>query len=373
MPTQTLIRWLLNEGRKAHSVPELLAAFGPEVAKVSPLERIWAGTKVLHPQAAAYLWVWREGQPVIERSLGYDVIDAPKLADSPILRLRQGTPEVHFKAPDSDGMADLQSVWDAGYTELYGDSIYFRDRWMGGVTWSTSAAFSSANIQMFRDLNPALSAVIEPLAADLVTSTLLRTYLGADAGNRVFHGQINRGDGSSLRAVVWVSDVRDFTRLSEKLTRDELLGLLNDGFELVVNTVEEHGGQVLKFMGDGALAVFPCDEGDGHACESARRAALALIEKLGALSREVPIRMGVGLHLGEVAYGNIGSPSRLDFTVIGSAVNLAARVESQCRALGQTVLATKQVAEHNPAGWSVAGEAELKGVAGTTRLYCPSS
>ncbi len=367
-----LIAWLLDEGRRCASVPELLGALGPRVAACTSLERIWLGTKVLHPQAAAYVWIWERGRDEVrEMSLSYAVFQELEQHDSPILRLRLGEPEVHYLAPDSDGMPDLQSVWDQGYAELLGTNIRFRDQWVGALTWATRGRFEPQELQLFRDLTPVLSAVVEPRAGDLVTSILLRTYLGRDAGDRVFHGQVKRGDGGGLRAVVWFSDVRGFTRMSEVLDPEHLLGVLNDGFELVVTCVEKHGGQVLKFMGDGALAVFPCEGDDSRACEAARQAALELEEGLAALARSPAIEMGVGLHLGEVSYGNIGSPSRLDFTVIGPAVNLAARVEAQCSGLGQSVLATAEVAARQPELWTRVGQARMKGVADEVSLFRP--
>ena len=368
-----LIAWLLEEGRRCASVPELLAAFAPRVAACTPLERIWLGTKVLHPQAAAYMWIWERDAPQVrEMEISYQRFRDLEQHDSPILRLRLGEPEVHYLAPDDHGMPQLRSLWDGGYRELLGTKLRFRDAFVGALTWASRTRFSPGDLNLFRELTPVFSAVLEPRAGDLVTLTLLRTYLGSDAGDRVFHGHVHRGDVVSLRAVVWISDVRGFTRLSESLDSEALLGVLNDGFELVVNCVERHGGQVLKFMGDGVLAVFPSEGGDGQACEAALRAALELEEGLGALPRTPALRMGVGLHLGEVSYGNIGSPGRLDFTVIGPAVNLAARVEAQCSGLDQPVLATAQVAACQPQRWTPVGAARMKGMEHEVALFRPA-
>ena len=151
--------------------------------------------------------------------------------------------------------------------------------------------------------------------------------------------------------------------MSERLPLNELLEVINDAFEHVVIAVENNGGQVLKFMGDGLLAVFPCIDGDEKACNNARNAALQLMSKMDT------VEMGVGLHLGEVSYGNIGAPQRLDFTVIGPDVNLAARVESQTGKLGKLILATEDVA--NIGEWEEIAKVHVKGVADEVRLFSP--
>ncbi len=221
--------------------------------------------------------------------------------------------------------------------------------------------------------------MLTPLTQDLVTATLLRTYLGRDAGDRVFRGQVKRGDGQELRAVIWFSDLRGFTRLSATLDRAVLLDLLNACFELAVTTIEAHGGQVLKFMGDGLLGVFPVGDDPTPACHAARAAADAFQEGLGALriqreAKGLPApEVGVGLHLGEVTYGNIGAPGRLDFTVIGADVNLAARIEGLCGQLGEPVLSSDAVARHDVTAWEPVGTHRVKGVEAAVRVSRPSS
>jgi adenylate cyclase len=367
MPHRAVIDWLLTHGRVCASAPALLQGLGEQLAACTSVERVWMGTKVLHPQAAAFLWIWERDRPIIERSLSYALFARMDQGDSPVKRLRVGPDFLRLRAPEGAEMPDLMPLWDQGYVELIGLSVHFKGVWAGGLTYASRVGFSDAEVELLQRIQPVLSAVLEPRASDLVTRTLLRTYLGNNAGEQVFQGQVKRGDGSTVRAVVWFSDIRGFTRLSESLDRDALLSLLNLGFEHVVDAVEAHGGEVLKFMGDGALAVFPCDQGDAAACASARAAALDLGRRL---ADHDTLAMGVGLHLGEVSYGNIGAPGRLDFTVIGPAVNLAARVEGQCSVHDAEVLCTEQVAAHG--GWRCIGSAQLKGVAEPVGLFAPT-
>jgi adenylate cyclase len=343
---------------------------------------MWAGAKVLHPQAAAYLWIHEEGRPLIARELSYALFASMRQGDPPARRLELGAPRVLFRPGDADLPPDTADLWPRGYTELYGLSLVLRRGWAGAITWATRApgGFTREHRALFDAIMPALAAVIEPLAQELVMATLLRTYLGQDAGNRVHRGAVKRGDGTTLRAVVWFSDVRGFTRLSAELGRDALLELLNDHVEAVVKAVEAHGGQVLKFMGDGLLAVFPetgTDPTGADVCRAARTATadlFTLLQGLHARRRAAGKQaadIGVGLHFGEFSYGNIGAPARLDFTVIGPAVNLAARVEAMCGRLGADVLATADFVLREGGAWQSHGHHAMKGVPDPVEVFAP--
>jgi adenylate cyclase len=171
---------------------------------------------------------------------------------------------------------------------------------------------------------------------------LLDTYVGHRAGERILAGQITRGSGQTVEAAIWFCDLRGFTALSESKGRDELLDCLNRFFDCMAGPVEKHGGDILKFMGDGMLAIFPLDS--ERACRRAVEAAIDARKAMAALNEEQraradkPLGFGIALHVGEVMYGNIGTADRLDFTVVGPAVNLTSRLEALCRRLGCNVL-----------------------------------
>lgn len=375
---ESLQRWLLTEARRCESMDRLLSTLSARLQRSMPLDRLFCGTRVLHPQVAAWAWIWRPQRPV--RTLAFSFTDFQRLGrqDSPVRRLEQGAAQVRCRASQgTSGMGDVDELLEAGFTDFLAVPIHFWGKWVGAFTFATkhTAGFATEQVQLLRAVEHALAAIVQPLAQDLVTSTLLRTYLGRDAGERVFQGNVQRGDGELLRAAVWMSDVRRFTWLSSQLEPAALLQLLNQSFEATVEVVEAHGGQVLKFMGDGLLAVFL---GEGEtACTSALRAAVALRVRLEQLRAErqaqglVFTDLGVGLHYGDVNYGNIGAPGRLDFTVIGSAVNLAARIEGLCSTLGQSVLASEAFSSRAPAQWSPVGEHRLKGVDAPVQIYAP--
>ena len=169
----------------------------------------------------------------------------------------------------------------------------------------------------------------------------METYLGRDAARRVLTGQIKRGRGKRICAAILLSDLRDFTAMSDRLPAGEVIALLNDYFDIMATQVHEHGGEVLKFIGDGMLAVFNVGGSlpDAACCQS-MHAAIEAVRALTALNldRTEKLEVGIALHLGDVVYGNIGAADRLDFTVIGPAVNEAARIEGLCRDLDRRIL-----------------------------------
>jgi adenylate cyclase len=207
--------------------------------------------------------------------------------------------------------------------------------------------------------------------------TLLDTYVGAQSGGRVLAGQIQRGSGETIRAVIWLCDLRGFTNLSETLPRDALIDLLNCYFGPMCDAVAGEGGEVLKFIGDAMLAIFPIGAEAAQTCGAALVAAenaqAALIEE--NLRREglgLPrIEYGLALHVGDVLYGNIGSDTRLDFTVIGPAVNLTARIESLCRQLGRPFLLSSDFVGAAQISAQSLGAFELKGVGVEQEIFVP--
>jgi adenylate cyclase len=205
-------------------------------------------------------------------------------------------------------------------------------------------------------MNPALAAIAETRAERRISASLLDTYLGPQAGRRILAGQILRAQGERIRAVIMMTDVRNFTGLSDRLSGDAVIELLDDYFDAIVVPIQENKGEILKFMGDGVLAIFPADDDEDFAPSSLRalEAATRGLDRLAAINRERrdsergEVRTGIGLHLGEVIYGNVGSTDRLDFTVIGPAVNLASRIEGLTKRLSRPLLTSSAFAEICP-------------------------
>ncbi len=202
---------------------------------------------------------------------------------------------------------------------------------------------------------------------------LLATYLGRDAARRVLSGETSRGQGRLVRAGIFYADLKGFTALTDRLPAERVIGHLNDYFDVVATSVLKHKGEVLKFIGDGVLAAFNIDgNSPASACCQALHAALAALDGLTTANeeREVPLEAGVALHYGDVVYGNIGSEARLDFTVIGAAVNEATRIEALCRTLGRPLLISADFAKVCTCHPLVSlGRHRLRGVAAAQEIF----
>ena len=230
--------------------------------------------------------------------------------------------------------------------------------------------FSAGDISKFEFLAMFLSPVINVIAIRRMAKTLLDTYIGHRAGGKVLDGLIKRGDGETIDAVIWYCDLRDFTLLTETLEPDELLSMLNTYFEYISAAVSEHGGEVLRFIGDAMLIVFPVDSNVNisHTCKLALDAAIDILRDLKSFNQQrlqqgyPEIRFGIGLHIGQVIYGNVGAPDRLDFTVMGAAVNRTARLEELTKKVGVPLLLSAEFAQNTEVSVRYMGEFEMRGV-----------
>jgi adenylate cyclase len=222
----------------------------------------------------------------------------------------------------------------------------------------------------------AMASALQVIIEREISRSLLQAYLGRRVAERVLSGTIRRGTGEVIDAVVWISDLRDFTRLSEMLSSDQVITALNDCCARLVGAIQPFGGEVLKFIGDGLLAIFPvAPKGADAACAAALSAVRAARDGMARLDLErvnmnlPPLPFGVGLHLGQVVYGNIGAADRLDFTAIGPAVNVASRIEGLCRGLGCPVLISQTVAVRCTSPLVSVGSYSLRGNASPVALY----
>jgi adenylate cyclase len=255
-------------------------------------------------------------------------------------------------------------------------------RLISAVSWSTRTpgGFTDAQLQALLATLVYFAPLLDTHAAQRIGGGLLKVYLGANAGSRVIEGAVRRGDGGEIRAAICFTDLRGFTSLSDRLPRAELLELLNSYFDCVVAAVHAHGGEVLKFIGDAVLAIFRVadntDAAANVACQAALQAAHDAFTRGAAanLARpgRQPIEFGTAIHIGDVEYGNIGAADRLDFTVIGPAVNLASRLQGLCRTLGQPLLVSEAFAQACSESCNDLGDHQLKGVAAVVKVFAPT-
>jgi adenylate cyclase len=219
------------------------------------------------------------------------------------------------------------------------------------VTFATDlpGGFDDAQIESLLKLLPILALVSEIRVKNRLARTLLETYVGSHAGELILAGATRRGTGTTVRAAIMICDLRGFTHISDTWPRDDVIDLLNGYFDAMSEPIARHGGEILKFIGDGLLAIFPLDQPNAcanllHAVTEARQAMIAFNKKTGETGH-APLNYGIGVHVGDVMYGNIGSTTRLDFTVIGPAVNMASRLEALTKQLGKPVLLSQAFAD----------------------------
>jgi adenylate cyclase len=245
------------------------------------------------------------------------------------------------------------------------------------VTFATDrpGGFDDAHIAGLKRLLPVLALISEIRMKNRLARTLLETYVGTHAGELILAGATRRGSGTTVSAAIMICDLRDFTRISDNWPRDDVIDLLNDYFDAISEPVARHGGEILKFMGDGLLAIFPLSEPSAcanllHAVTEARLAMAALNEKNNGSGR-APLNFGIGLHVGDVMYGNIGSRTRLDFTVIGPAVNMASRLETLTKQLGKPVLLSRAFADFVERDFDLehVGEHSVRGFSDPIELF----
>jgi adenylate cyclase len=280
--------------------------------------------------------------------------------------------------PGKDHISFLEFA-EAGGTDYYATLLDYGDGSQHGCTFATRApdGFTDQHLAMIEAAKPGLSSAMEPITMRKSTRSLLRTYLGDGPSEAVWNGSIRRGERTSIEAVVMFSDLRGFTAFSETGSEQDIFDALGDYFEVVVQSVEANGGDVLKFMGDGVLSVFPVPAPEDRACRcrAATMAAHDVLKGLGVVNEsrleagKPPLDAGIGINAGKVSYGNIGSQGRLDFTVLGGAVNVASRVEGLTKSAGYRVLATACVAEHAPDLFAACGRQQVRGLADPVELF----
>ncbi len=283
------------------------------------------------------------------------------------------------RTPQPDEFPILADLRAEKYTDYVAMPLQFTDGSYKAMSFATRrrGGFLPAHLALLQALISLLAMVLETETLRRTARTLMETYVGPHTGARVLEGSITRGMQESIAALIWLCDLRGFTALSESLSGTTLIALLNDYFGAMCDAVSMHGGEVLKFIGDAMLAIFPLmgrstpevAQAAIQATRDAERAIAALNAERQARGDPI-IRYGLALHAGEVLYGNIGGPTRLDFTVIGFAVNVAARLQGLCEPLGRQVLLSGAFAALVETQTVVSlGEHRLKGIAESQPVY----
>ncbi|MDP2305707.1 MAG: adenylate/guanylate cyclase domain-containing protein [Pseudomonadota bacterium] len=350
------------------------------------IDRIAAFVRTLHPHIMGSSYVWqRETGRVDVTEAPYAVLNSEMYLGSPVGRVHLDGKEYRKRLDGDEPLGATELSFRArGLTDYLIVPLPFTDGQVQAIAFATRVAsgFTEELLDALRDLTRPLARIVEIQALRHTATNLLSAYVGRDAGERILRGNVQRGDTESVRCVVWVSDLRGFTTLSTRSEPIDVIRLLNQVFDCQVPAVDRNGGQVLKFMGDGMLAIFPIESADAESgvCRAALCAATEAFAALDAVNKvrvtegSAELSFGLALHLGDVAYGNIGGATRLDFTCIGPAVNLASRIEGLTGRLAKRVLLSEAfatAATFSPT--ALIGSFELKGVDGAPRIYEPQA
>jgi adenylate cyclase len=375
----TLLYWLRAGARGAREPVDVAERIGVDLtASGVPVERLTVLVTTLHPTVAGRQFRWRPDAGASMAELTFATQRTPAFQASPVAVLVREKREVRIRLDASLAESDttlLRDLRAEGFTDYFGFPLVFTNGEVNAVTFATRATggFRDEHLDALRGVGRPLARIAEIFALRRVATTLLSTYVGRDSGARILQGRITRGDVELIRAVIWFSDLRGFTEMSSRRSPREIIGVLNELFDCQVPAIDARGGEVLKFMGDGLLAIFPVgEEGDvARRCSDALAAAAAAFAALDARNAQAtePIRFGLALHVGELAYGNIGGAARLDFTAVGPAVNLAARLEGLCSKLDRRIVLSADLARHAGVPVSDLGRFDLKGISGDQAVF----
>jgi adenylate cyclase len=351
------LAWLVDEAGASPSPDRFLAELGSRLlADGLPLTGGALTLAVPHPIIVRRTWLWRAETGAVIEALGF--------AGGPL-------------GPGRDWQAGRD--WLAGLGPVEEDTVGPGMEGPGPdrpvLGWAGTRPFGPAEAGRLRQAARFAAAPLAALAARAALAALLEAYLGRRSAARVQAGALRRGTGETIRAALLSADLRDFTAMSEATEPAAMIGALDAWFDRVAGAVHAFGGEVLKFIGDGVLAIFPVTGAPAEACRAAlravaaARAGMAHLDAVRQAQGLPPLPFGVALHLGEILWGNIGAADRLDFTAIGPAVNLVSRLEGLCRPLGRSVLISGAVAAETAIPLVPLGEHGLRGIAAPCAVF----
>jgi adenylate cyclase len=373
-------RWLIAQARVSLDPLALITGFCERlVAHGVPLWRLRAGQRLANPLASAWGVIWTRNANAYEYVVARTMLSTDAYHGSPFQHVVERRQSFRRRLRGLDPERDhevLHEMAAAGGTDYLAVPLEYGDGSVQGLSLVSDGedGFADSHLALIEELRQPLAAALEPTAMRRSSASLLHTFLGDGPADAVLAGAIRRGDRRHIEAAIMFCDLRGFTMLSERLGEAELFAALDRYFEAVVEAVRGEGGDVLKFLGDGILAIFPVETGGrGAACEAALRAVGQARERLaGALAGDgSPLAFVATLHVGQVVYGNIGSPDRLDFTVLGPAVNLVSRLEGLAKQVNQPLLCSAAFALEVGRSLAPLGSFPLKGLAEPQEVFVP--
>ena len=379
-----IMDWLAGPAQQV-GVPSLIGEFDEfawrMLAAGFPLLRATLQLRTLHPQylGANFVW-WRTTGRTVSYYVTHEVQDLYGHEDNPVRRVLVGGQTIRRRIDVSDDKLDFPILHDLkaeGATDYFALPIKssFGSNYMATFVTDRVGGFSDKEISDLTRVSQRLSLLADLRNQRRIASNILAAYLGSKTGSKVLAGQIRRGTGEEITAVLWSSDLRGFTERSDRYSGEQVITLLNALFDAQAKAIADHGGEILKFIGDGLLSIFPIESPDltSVAAKNALAAAIQAVEAAKALSSdgEPKLEIIVALHVGTAFYGNIGAADRLDFTVIGPAVNLVSRIEAVGKALNIPIIVSDDFARSYGKPLHPLGRYVLRGLATPHELYAP--
>jgi adenylate cyclase len=373
--------WLVGDAREISDPNIILEGLCLKLRDAGvPVDQAISAVELRHAERAANARVWEFGSPAREYVYSHDR-GSEATGKRPLAEAHRLNEWILSWLPDMpDETYDIVGpLKAAGYTHHVAIPVVLPNGMRNGFTFATRAphGFSSQDIALLRSIFPTLAALQEVLALQRVMREVMRMYVGNEPHLRILSGDVRRGEVLRIRAAILFADMRDFTGLTSHLSEEAATALVNEYYDCIVPPIDERGGEVLKFMGDGVLAIFRAgDDADIEACMRAFAAAHAGLLRVAHHNdnghHAIPFEVGIALHFGNAAYGNVGSGARLDYTVIGRDVNLAARIADLCGKLNQRLLLSnsfqKRLSEHELRNL---GAFSLKGVEDAQTVFAP--
>jgi adenylate cyclase len=378
---EAIAAWLIGPARRIASAPQAIDEYAWRLyAAGLPVLRVTLHCGTLHPQflGSAYVW-WRSTAQTQEIMVMHEVVDVVPYEENLVARVRQGGETVRRRLDGAETRLDFPILHDIkaqGGTEYFAfpvPSAY--GTYMASYTTDRPGGFSDEEIAQLRAVSERLSVLADMHSQRQIAENVLKAYLGPLTGPLVLAGKIRRGTGDAITAVLWSSDVRSFTALSDRVPGQQVIAILDQIFDAQARAIARHGGEILKFIGDGLLAIFPVEAPDqaAAAASEALTAASEALESVQALSPqspgEAPLKMVIALHYGSAIYGNIGAADRLDFTVIGPGVNLVSRIEAVAKSLNLPLVVSDDFARVHGGTLRSLGLHKLRGLEQSHELF----
>ena len=386
---EKVANWLMRSALAGDNLEDLIRGFCERLAAAGlPLFRIQLSFSVLHPLYRATGFTWRRGEGLIAESYRHvEGTQTDRFTLSPYYHLLSHKLDHLRRRIDVDGkpefpiFAELKKM---GITDYLAFVHSFDSQTGQGMlgSWATDSAegFDDETISALLNIQNQVAVAAKMAVLGKLADNMLTTYLGSDAGKRVLSGQIKRGDGETVRAALVMADMRNSTMLAEKHGRQIFIDTLNHFFDTIAAPFNRNGGQILSFIGDGFLAVYPCDRHKAEsqiACRAALAAAQLAEARMAELNRERlakgewDIGYGIGLHVGNVMFGNVGLNDRLTFSVFGGAVNEAQRLQTLTKKFKTNIVASHAFANYAGGEWNMLGSEKLIGVEKAVKVLTP--